>query len=154
MAHEELSAGHKKLELLAGEWHGEEHMHPSEWDPAGGTAQGINITRLALGGLAAINDYVQKKDGKTTFEGHGIYSYNPEEDLYTMYWLDSIGSPPEIFTGRFVEKVLTMTSRNPNMQVRLRWDMTDPGRMLSSMEMSQDGKQWKQLFDAVYTRKS
>jgi hypothetical protein len=31
---------HKRLALLAGEWAGEEVLHPSPWDPEGGTALG------------------------------------------------------------------------------------------------------------------
>jgi hypothetical protein len=32
--------GHKKMDLLAGRWEGEETMHPSQWDPKSGTALG------------------------------------------------------------------------------------------------------------------
>jgi len=31
---------HKRLKSLAGTWEGEETLHPSPWDPKGGTAQG------------------------------------------------------------------------------------------------------------------
>lgn len=144
--------GHRRLELLTGTWRGKETMHPSDWDPQGGTAEGVNTSRVALGGFAVINDYEQTKEGKTTYEGHGIYTYDANEDRYTLYWLDSIGSPPEIFTGNFEGNVLTMVSRGERMQARLTYDMTNPDRMVSAMDMSADGKEWKRLFDAVYER--
>jgi hypothetical protein len=50
------SDGHRRLERLAGRWEGEEKMEPSPWDPQGGTALGC-VT------------------------GHGVYTYDPKEDL-------------------------------------------------------------------------
>ena len=66
------SAGHRKLEKIAGQWEGEEKMYPSPWDPKGGIATGRINSRDALNGFALINDYEQERDGKITFSGHGV----------------------------------------------------------------------------------
>ena len=42
------SPGHQRLQALVGRWEGEETMHPSQWDPAGGVAVGRTSSRLAL----------------------------------------------------------------------------------------------------------
>ncbi len=147
-----LQEGHRRLALLEGTWEGEETMHPSPWDPKGGVAFGRNENTFAVNGFSLLTDYAQIRDGATTFTGHGIFSYDAEQDLYSLYWVDSIGSPPELFTGRFDGDVLTL-GHGGHMHVRMTWDMTEPGRMDSKMEMSQDGVSWNTLFEAIYIKK-
>ncbi|MCB9512769.1 MAG: DUF1579 family protein [Candidatus Latescibacteria bacterium] len=142
--------GHRLLERLAGVWEGEETMFPSQWDPAGGTAQGRTESRLALGGFALIGDYTQEREGRVTFRGHSVMTYDPKADLYTLHWFDSLGSPPEVFTGRFDGDVLVHSHGGPHMHVRLTYDRSEEGTLGSSMEMSPDGKDWKRLFEARY----
>ncbi|MGE3525433.1 MAG: DUF1579 family protein [Gemmatimonadales bacterium] len=146
------SPGHQKLKRLAGKWEGEETMYPSEWDPAGGTATGRSTSRLALNGFVLITDYEQERDGNITFSGHGVMSFDPESGDYTLHWFDSMGSPPEVFTGHFEGDRLIVAHGGPGMHARLSWDMSDPQSMVSSMEMSEDGNTWKTLFDARYRR--
>jgi hypothetical protein len=78
------SAGHRKLERLAGCWEGNEQMEPSPWDPNGGAALGRITGRMALNGFAFIFDYEQERNGAITFTGHGVYTYDPKVDLYTL----------------------------------------------------------------------
>lgn len=91
--------GHVRLEQLAGHWEGEEQMPPSQWDPKGGTAIGRTRNRVALNGFAMISDYEQERDGVITFTGHGVLSFEPKRDLYSLHWFDCMGSPPEVFLG-------------------------------------------------------
>ena len=146
------STGHRKLELLVGRWEGNENMYPSQWDPKGGTAFGRTTSRLGLGGFALISDYEQERDGAIAFSGHGIYTYDVESEQYSLFWVDSMGSRPEVFAGGFTGDVLTLSHAGPPMHVRLMWDLTEPGVLASSMEMSDDGVTWNRLFDAEYRR--
>ena len=146
------SAGHQKLEMLGGSWVGNERMYPSQWDPKGGMAVGRTNSRIALGGFALISDYEQERDGTITFSGHGVYTYDTESELYSLFWFDSMGSPPEVFVGGFTGDVLTLSHAGPPMHVRLTWDLTEPGCLASQMEMSDDGVTWNKLFDAEYRR--
>jgi hypothetical protein len=146
------SAGHRRLDMLAGSWEGKETMYPSQWDPKGGVAVGRTTSRLALGGFALISDYEQERAGAITFSGHGVYTYDPKTELYSLFWLDSTGSPPEVFGGGFTDDVLTLSHGGPPMHVSLTWDLTTPGRIASKMEMSDDGVTWTKLFDAEYRR--
>lgn len=145
--------GHLRLERLAGHWEGEETMHPSEWDPEGGTAVGRTRSRLALSGFALVSDYEQERDGVVTYAGHGVFSFDPKEDLYSLHWFDSMGSPPEVFRGRFEGDVLTVAHGGPGMHARLTYDFIDSATMQTKMEMSQDGAEWRTLFDGRYTRR-
>jgi len=67
---------HQKLEMLVGRWRGTETMHPSPWDPEGGTATGRNDIRLTLNGFALITEYEQERGGVITFQGHGVMTYD------------------------------------------------------------------------------
>lgn len=144
--------GHLRLEKLAGHWEGEETMHPSQWDPKGGTAVGRTKSRLALNGFALITDYEQERDGAITFTGHGVMSFEPKNELYTLHWFDCMGSPPEVFVGRFDGDRLTLTHGGPGMHARMTYDVADPQQMLSKMEVSHDAATWKTLFEGRYTR--
>lgn len=146
------SPGHLLLEKLVGTWEGEETMHPSEWDPRGGVAIGRNSHDLRLGGFALIADYEQERAGAITFTGHGVYTYDPKQDRYTLHWFDCMGSPPEVFTGGFDGEVLTLDHAGPGMHARMTYDLSTPGLMKGTMEMSPDGHVWKIFFEATYKR--
>ena len=144
--------GHRQLERLTGNWEGTETMHPSQWDPKGGTATGTNRVRMTLGGFAAIVDYEQTRDGQVTFSGHGVYTYDAEANEVVLHWFDCMGSPPEIFRGTFDGNRLTVTSRNQMGFARLIYDHSEPDVLSSTMEMSPDGTTWATLFDGTYRR--
>jgi len=141
------------MEVLAGTWEGEETMHPSQWDPKGGTATGRTKYRLDLSGFALIGDYEQERNGKITFTGHGVTTYDPKRDLYVMHWFDCMGSPPEVFEGQFEGDQLILAHGGPGMHARMTYDLAAPGKLKSWMEMSPDGVDWKTLFESKYTRK-
>ena len=146
------SEGHRKLEKIAGQWEGEETMYPSPWDPKGGKAIGRIRSRVALNGFALINDYEQERDGAITFTGHGVFTYDPKADVYTLSWFDCMGAPPEIFKGTFAGDILKLTHGGPGMHVRLTYDLSTSGYLSMSMEMSQDGEDWNRLFDGRLKR--
>lgn len=146
------SAGHRQLEALAGEWTGEETMHPSAWDPQGGVAEGRTRSRIALEGFAVVTDYEQRRDGVRTFSGHGVFTYDPKADRVSLHWFDCMGSPPEVFTGRFEGERITLAHGGPGMHARLVYDLGSPGEMTTRMEMSPDGAAWSTLFDGQYRR--
>jgi hypothetical protein len=146
------SDGHRKLEKIAGHWAGEETMHPSPWDPKGGKAIGRIRSRMALNGFALINDYEQERDGAITFTGHGVFTYDPKTDVYSLVWFDCMGAPPEIFKGTFENNILKLAHGGPGMHVRLSYDLSAPGYLVMSMEMSPDGAAWNRLFDGRLQR--
>jgi hypothetical protein len=105
-----------------------------------------------LNGFALISDYEQERDGVITNSGHGVLSFDPKDELYTLHWFDSMGSPPETFTGRFDDDILKLAHGGPGMHARLTRDLSEPQHMRMKMEMSRDGATWSTLFDARYKR--
>ncbi len=147
------TSGHQKLEKIAGNWEGEEKMYPSPWDPEGGIAIGRIKSRVALNGFALINDYEQERNGKVTFTGHGVFTFNPKEDLYSVVWFDCMGAPPEIFKGKFEGDTLRLSHGGPGMHARLTYDVSESSLLAISMELSQDGNSWNKLFDGRLRRR-
>ncbi len=146
------SPGHVRLEKLAGNWEGQETMYPSDWDPKGGVAIGRMKSRVALNGFALIGEYEQERGGAITFTGHSVFTFDAQEEVYTLHWFDCLGTPPEVFTGRLEDEVFTVSHGGPGMHARLTYDITDAQHLASKMEMSDDGTNWKTLFDGRYLR--
>ena len=144
--------GHLRLESLAGLWEGKERMYPSQWEPEGGITIGRRKSQIALNGFALITDYEQERDGKITFTGHGVLSFDPKSERYSLHWFDCMGSAPEIFEGSFDGDILMLAHGGPGMHARFTYDLSDPQQMLSKMEMSQDGDIWNTFFEARYQR--
>jgi hypothetical protein len=144
---------HAKLQRLVGEWTGDEHMHPSPWDPKGGMAIGRVHNRLALDGFAVLQDYEQERNGNVTYRGHGVFTWDQAEKVYLLYWFDSIGSPLNTFKGSFTDRVLTLVSTGPQGQVRATFDFTKEGSYSYRMDVSPDGSAWSIFVEATYTRK-
>ena len=104
MAQDHLAAAaplpeHRKLAAFAGEWRGEEMVHPSRWT-AGGPATSHVAARIDLNGFYLIQDTRQIRDGAETFATHGVFTYDREDRLYKLFWHDSLGYyPPSPASG-------------------------------------------------------
>jgi hypothetical protein len=146
------TADHKRLEKLAGIWKGKETLYPSPWDPKGGEAQATTRSRVALSGFAVIGDYEQSRGGQRTFEGHAVFTWDPHQQQVVMHWFDCMGQGKEEFRGTWKGDSLEISSRNPMGYARLTYDLSTPGTMRSSMEVSQDQKTWTRFFEGTYTR--
>lgn len=145
---------HRRLQSLAGTWTGEETMHPSPWDPKGGTATGRIESRLDLDGFFLISDYVQECGGRPSYRGHGVLGYDTAERCYTMHWFDSMcatSAPPA--RGRWEGNVLTLEHRTPMGHSRYVYTFEGEGRYAFRLENSQDGKQWATFMEARYRRR-
>ena len=73
-------AEHRKLAAFAGEWNGEETVHPSRW-VAGGPATSHITARIDLNGFYLIQDTRQMREGKETFATHGVFTYDREDPV-------------------------------------------------------------------------
>jgi len=144
---------HKKLETLVGEWVGTETMQPGPHMPEGGTAEGRVTNRLALGGMAVIQNYEQVGNGQVQYSGHGVFQYDSKTEQYTCAWFDCFGMPPNMFTGTFDGDVLKLQDSGASGQhMRCQWD-TSGGGLTFEMEGSQDGENWIKMMGGSYSRR-
>ena len=84
---------HEKLAAMVGDWTGEETMHPSPWDPKGGTATSRTSTRLELDGFFLVTDYVQERGGRVSYRGHGVVGWDQRPARRRKRW-PSNNAPP------------------------------------------------------------
>ena len=144
---------HKKLSALIGEWSGTEKLHPSPWDPAGGTAEARVINRWVADGFAVVQEYEQSRNGQVTFRGHGVFWFDPQRDEYVMHWWDSMGGAAGEFRGRFDGNVLALASPMPQGgHSRTSWTLTGDDAHDFLMEMSPDGQSWAPAMEGQYRK--
>jgi hypothetical protein len=142
---------HRLFEKLAGSWIGNETIYPGPMDPVGGKAVSRYSARIGVNGLALISDYEQERGGEVTFRGHAVFTYEPQSGDYVMHWVDTMGTPPEMFRGKLTDNTLTLRTHNSMGHARLVYDVSAPRRFRSRMEISNDGENWMPFSDTVYT---
>lgn len=144
---------HRRLEALVGTWTGDETIHPSQWDPNGGPARGTFENRLDLDGFFLINDYVETRDGKVSYRGHGVYGWDDKESCYTMYWFDSMGGGGYAIPARgtWEGNILMFEHKTPLSYVRYIYEIGD-GVFDFRIDNSKDGSEWTTFMDGHYVR--
>ena len=146
------TAAHEQLSRFVGHWNGTETIHPTPFDPKGGTALGRVHNRRVLDGFAVVQDYEQERNGKVNFSGHGVLRFEPAKGKVEMHWFDSLGQPPGVFEGTWNGDVLTVVHTGQQGHVRATWDFAVTGQYAYSMEVSGDGATWMRFMNAVYTK--
>ena len=147
-------AEHEKLKLFVGRWTGQETIHPSPMDPAGGAAKARVDNRLALDGFAVVQDYEQEKNGKVNFRGHAVFSYDAARKQYVMDWWDSFGMARSEYRGVFQGEVISLLTDTPMGKARATFDFPRGDRYTFRMEISMDGTLWVPFMEGQYTRAS
>lgn len=145
---------HRRLRALAANWVGEETLHPSPWDPKGGSAVGRFQARVDMDGFFVVADYIEERGGQVSYRGHGVYGYDAQEKAYTMHWFDSMGSgTPAPARGRWEGNRLSFENKSPMGQSRYSYAFDGENRLTFTLESSQDGRTWTTLMEGRYTRK-
>src|SRR5215471_18905760 len=133
------SEAHRALQAFVGEWTGSETMPPSPWGP-GGVATGKNSVRMDLDGCFAIEDYVQEKDGRVVFRGHGVFGWDGERKDHAWYWIDSMGFMPDgPAYGEWRGDTLALAKSTPRGQARYTFRFEGPDTYHFRIENSFDG---------------
>ena len=142
---------HARLHTFAGQWGGEERVHPAPWDPEGGSATAFIHNRVVLDGFAVVQEYEQYRDGKPTFSGHGLFWWDEDAHQYVMTWFDSTVGTPSDFRGGFDGDVLRLVNERPQGGfARCTFDYGMPGEYVFMMEVSQDGEMWAPAMEGAY----
>ena len=149
-----LTEQHRRLHLLAGEWIGQEKLFPTPWGPGGAAVARVSA-RVELDGFYVIQDYVEEKDGRVTFRGHGIFGYDAEAQDYCRYWFDSFGFVPDAAArGRWEGDTLTLHYASPRGKARYIYRFESDQVHHLRLENSFDGgKTFNTFLEASYTRK-
>lgn len=144
---------HQKLAAFAGDWIGDETMHPSPWDPQGGKTTGTYHCRVVCDGFAVVQEYEQKRDGVVCFRGHGVFGYDVQQNCYLWHWTDSMGGMPCSATkGQWVGDTIVWENESPMGKSRYTHTFLADGRCNFKIEVSQDGATWALLMEGTYAK--
>jgi hypothetical protein len=141
---------HRKLHRLAGT--GEETLSPSPWGP-GAQATGRYTGRVDIDGFFVIQDYVQEREGRISYRGHGIFGWDDRRKSYIWYWIDSTGEvPPSPSRGQWNGDTL-LFEHEPmgDRRGRYTFQFPDETSYRFKIENSQDGgKTWQIFMEGSY----
>ncbi|MCU1434697.1 MAG: hypothetical protein JWR71_1422 [Pseudarthrobacter sp.] len=84
---------HAVLEDFLGHWRGTTRLAASAWAPERLAAAEISFTRAA-GGFAVVQSYRHTEANGRHFEGHGMFTVDPDHNDILWYYVDSMGQPP------------------------------------------------------------
>ena len=145
---------HQKLSVFAGEWSGEEMVHPSRWT-TGGPATSRVTARMALNGFYLIQDAVQMRDGKQSFATHGLFTYDREDRTYKLFWHDSLGYyPPSPASGGWAAKSLILVRGSLRGNARHVYEVVDDNTYNMKIQFSPDAEGWADVLTGIYRRVS
>jgi len=144
---------HARLLAFVGEWEGPEELSPSPWGP-GGAAFGRMSFRPDLDGFAVIQEYIEQKESKIVFRGHGVFTVDPQTKEILWYWFDSYGFPPDApARGHFDGDVLTMTRVTPRGAARYVYKITPTGCEFAIENKFPNDADFKLFMKGTYARK-
>ena len=98
-----------------------------------------------------VQDYEQERNGTVSFGGHGVFSYDANQNCYLMHWWDTMGMPPNVFKGNLDGQTVTLTCDDGPMKSRATFTVGDNDYSFR-MEMSQDGTNWMTFMEGTYSR--
>lgn len=150
----EVSSEMKRLtELFEGTWRGEERLHPSEWDPKGGTATGVWTVRRGADGFCLLVDYDESRDGRVVYRGHGVHGWDAQDGCFYAYWFDNMGGMPKAASPARLEGDRYTYEQPSGMGGRNRFTYAWSAGVFSfRIERSADGKAWAPMHDGTYRR--
>lgn len=149
-----LTEQHKQLAIMAGDWAGEEKVHPSPWDPQGGTATSRYVARLELNSFYLITEYEQSRGGQVCYRAHGVYGYDPQKQKFLMYWFDGMGCDmggPAL--GVWEGDRLQFTHQSAQGHGRYTYRFVSATELMFTLEHSGDGKNWTLFLESRFRKR-
>ena len=141
---------HEKLHAMVGEWVGDDTLFPSSWSPEEQHRK-CKLSVRSLDNFFVISDFEQTVDSQVTFRGHGVYSWDPQAEVFKMYWFDSMGGAGGLADGRMEGNVLTFQNTSPMGHHRYRYTF-NPDETIFEMAGSQDGEDWQTMMEGHYRK--
>jgi hypothetical protein len=142
-----------RLRAFAGEWEGEEILHPAPWRPSGGRARGRFRSRMALSGHFLVVDYEERQGEEAVYSGHGVYGFDGKAGRYAMYWFDSAGSgTPQAVPGVWTGDGIRYEAVNPSARARYTYRLLGADEFSFSIETAPPEGDYRPFLEGRYRR--
>jgi hypothetical protein len=143
---------HRKLKVFAGEWAGEEMVHPTRWT-SGGPATSQVAARIGLNGFYLIQDARQMRDGQESFATHAVFTYDRDDRLYKLFWHDSLGYfAPSPASGGWSGNALVLVRGSLRGNARHVYEVVDDNTYNLKIQFSPDSEGWADVLTGTYRR--
>jgi len=149
---------HGLLKQFEGTWDAVVKEFGAPGQPAS-TSKGVEVAKVIGGGLWVLSDYKGSMAGMT-FEGHGIYGYDPEKKKVIGTWVDSMQTNLSPMEGGFDTsgKVLTLVMEGPGPDGKpIKWQMVtkfvDNDHHTFTMSFPGPDGKYLPMMEISYTRK-
>jgi len=148
----------KKLDFFVGNWMADVTMYPNEFMP-GGKSQGKESMKWELDGMFVSMDY-QDQPGEEkkmlAYKGKGFMTYDMQKKTYRSWWMDNWGSASESVGDWADDKTLVLSHQGEFMGKKFHekfvYQILDQNKFHFQIEHSPDGKEFKKVMEATYTR--
>ena len=135
---------------MAGTFESEDRIHPTHWNPEGGTASTRWTGRMELDGAFLIADTEQRSNGEIDFRGHGVFGWDSYHQLFTSHFFSSAHGF-SWGTGTWDGERLVFDN-----QIRPQWrdfySFSQDGFQYVLESSSDGGKTWDPYLTSVYHR--
>lgn len=122
------------LEDFLGHWRGTTRLAGSAWGPERSAVAEFSFTRAA-GGLAVVQSYRHTEEDGSRFEGHGVFTVDPDHNDILWYYVDSMGQPPGVpVRCTWVDGVLRVERHSDRGTARHTFRVED-GTLIHTMEL-------------------
>ena len=133
----------KLANLISGSWTTNEQFPPTTQFPNATNGRGTNVIRSGPGGFSLISDY-HSVNSAGDFIGHGVITWDPKSQSYTLFWTDSAYPQPALYNGKLTgdELILTRETTTPEgqpLQVKQTWSKFTPRAFTFVQESSVAG---------------
>lgn len=141
-------------ELATGTWRGEEKLYPSDWDPKGGAAYGTWVVHGSLDGFALVVDYIEERDGKIVYRGHGLHGWDADEKCFLAYWFDNIGIMPKAPAKGHLDgnRYSYSSDDGPLGRTKMTYEWKNDTFEFRIDKSKDQGKSWSPMHEGRYTR--
>ena len=151
---------HQVLKADEGTWDAVIEFVPGPGAPAM-TSKGVETDRMSCGGLCLVTDFKGEMVPGTSFEGHGVSTWDPAKKKYVGSWTDSMSQGLAVSEGAWdpASKQMTGWMEGPDMtgkvvKMKSVVEYRDNGntRVMTMNGPGPDGKE-VQMMKITYTRR-
>ena len=152
----DTSAEYHRLHALAGEWVGDDTLHPSPWNEARGHATTEVVARLAFdGGVIVVDETRARGDGVERV--HVVFGFDAHAGRFVLDRFpapDPAWQPTAPALGGWDGETLTFLQDTPSGALRYQYAFRSPDYYTFTLSYWESPRGWRTALDGTYHRRT
>ena len=114
----------------------------------------FNLVKFLKEKMYFVQEYRQVRDNGVSFKARGMFGYDTADQLYKLYWFDSLGyQPPAPASGLWVGDTLSLTRASMRGAARHIYSFDGDNAFRLVIDYSPDrGENWHNVLTGDYRR--